>query len=471
MSTSSRKTIDFHYRHEFRKSAYVDKVFGVQRVETPIKRSLSGFECEFMLVDANGDVSNSANPIIKKCRESFKERFVVKEIGLNMLEVRAYPHSNIRKTSLKLVENVEKLQSIVSDAGLKLLPLGSYPGKFSSKIQKTRRYDLLAIALGPARLKRIFPRCTGFHCHYTLPKGTFDRKTRFLKNIKSPKVKQTLIDSYNFLIAADPVLSNIMQSSPFIDGRYHAKDFRMLMWRGGKALKYEGIFHDFPSLGQLPKYEHTLTDMIDKLGSADEKFRRVLTEKKVDKETIARKKKLDFVWNPVKINKLGTIEQRGMDMNHLDICLGVGVMLKFILRAIQQEFYHVLPSDTGISEPFKLDGNAIFIPPQSYVRKELQYQSAYNGFSDSAMHANCAAFFKLAKKLVYKEYSGALKPIGKMIDKKESVSDSILKYAKKKGHSLEEELPQEISRKIALIHANKLSRNIEKTKKRYEALV
>ena len=82
MKPRSAETIDRKYAHKFAKSAYIDEAFAVRKFETPIKRSLSGFECEFMLINERGEVSNEANVILKKCRQSFKERFVVKEIAL-----------------------------------------------------------------------------------------------------------------------------------------------------------------------------------------------------------------------------------------------------------------------------------------------------------------------------------------------------------------------------------------------------
>lgn len=179
---------------------------------------------------------------------------------------------------------------------------------------------------------------------------------------------------------------------------------------------------------------------------------------------------MDFMWNPVKVNKIGTLEHRGMDTNYLDVNLGITVMLKFILRAIQQEFYHVIPSDFAMEEPFKLEGNVIFIPPHTYIRNELQVDAAYKGLQSDPIMKSVTRFYKLARKLVYKEYVPALRSIKRIIDSKRTLSDQMISYVRKKGYALDQALPKEVSRSLSLLHAKKMIKEMDRTKKIYENL-
>lgn len=458
------------YEHNIRKSKYLREIAKLKQYKMPLKRSRSGYEIEFNIIDQNGDVNNDSKKIITECKKINKEFPIEKEVGKNMVEITSLPFRKIQKTALYFLENIEVVENICLDNDLFLLPLGTYPGQFKEKSWKKKRYVYPANVIGPDKYYYYYSHCFGFHYHYGLPWGVFDRKAKFLKKTIKSKVKKTLLDSYNFLIAADPVLTIFTQSSPFEGGKYYAKDTRMLFLRGGKKLKYDGLYNKLQLLGGLPPYKQTLSDLIQTLNKKDKRMKILFEKTGAPQDFIKKKDKLDFVWNPVKVNQLGTLEQRGLDTNYPGICLGVSVMVKFILRAIQQEFYHVIPSDIGIEEPFKLEGNAIFIPSHSHTRNKMQYLSAYEGLKNKEMLNACSRFYKLARKLVYKEYIKPIKIIKNMIDKERTVSDMMINYVKRKGYDLDQKLPKELCRNIALLHSKKMIKHLERTKKIYEGL-
>ena len=169
---------------------------------------------------------------------------------------------------------------------------------------------------------------------------------------------------------------------------------------------------------------------------------------------------LKFSWNPVKINSKGTMEYRGGDINYMSVVLAVSVMLKFALRKIQQDFLLVVPTDMDMKDAFKTEENVMFIPPHTMVRKHLQPASAYEGYSNKQLYTYSKAFFSFIRKEVYKEYRKLLKPVKVMLDKKESVSDSILKKVKRKGFS--DKLTQDYANELALFYSNKYKKDIYK---------
>ncbi|HZX20370.1 MAG TPA: hypothetical protein VFF13_05130, partial [archaeon] len=306
--------------------------------------------------------------------------------------------------------------------------------------------------------------CAGFHFHYTLPKGVFDAKKKFLKPLYGSKTKQTMIDSFNLLVAVDPASTALMQSSPFIDGKFLAKDSRMLLIRNPKHLDYpKSLFSELGEFGELPNYTWTMQDLRHKLINMDTKMKRLI--KKAGFSGDAKKKKiLDFVWTAVKINRHGTLEQRGSDMNHPKYFAGMAVLFKSIQRIVQQKFYKVEVSDIGIKEPFKVEGEKIYIPPQSYVKLKLQNASAYKGFEDKEIYNYVKRFYNFGKMHTNKDYLKLLEPIKKLIDRKETVSDVLIKRAKKKGYSITDTLPQNVCREIALQHSTQFVKETHKIK-------
>jgi len=351
-----------------------------------------------------------------------------------------------------LFEDLETTIEAADSQGLKIFGLGTYPGSFNVEQVPKKRYKLQTAIFNK---KDIFAwgHCAGFHYHYTLPWGVFDSKKKFLKKLVNSKTKQSLLDSHNLLVAIDPATSCLMQSSPFIDGNFLAKDSRMLQIRNPDELDYQkGLFTELEEFGELPDYLWTMQDLRYRLLAMDNKLKNIIKKTRYKDET-KKKQLLDFVWTVIKINKLGTLEYRGCDMNHPKYFAGTTILLKSIQRVIQQEFYKVEVSDIGIKEPFKIEGETIYIPPESYVKLKLQPASAYKGFEDKEVYNYVKRFFNFAKKHANKDYLKLLTPLKNLIERKQTVSDVQIKRVKQKGYSLNDYIPQNICAEIALKHS------------------
>ncbi|MBU0535343.1 MAG: hypothetical protein KKE20_00090, partial [Nanoarchaeota archaeon] len=298
-----------------------------------------------------------------------------------------------------------------------------------------------------------------------LPKGVFDRKTRFLKPMLNSKIKQTLIDSYNMAVAMDPALVTFLQASPFVDGRFLAKDSRVLLYRGGRDLGYtDGLYTGYTQYGGLPPYKQTLTDLMYTLKSRHARMKRLLEKQNIPSSDISKYGKiLDFCWNPVRINKIGTIEQRSADMNFIEIVIAASVLIKYVQRMIHQDFMKVIPSEIGIEEPFKVEGNTVYIPPHTHVRKHLQYLSAHKGLEDKDVYNYCTRFFKFARACSHERYAEVIAPLNNMLEEKKTVSDMLISYVKKKGYSLEEKVPDEVLAEMCLDMAKENIKKLDTT--------
>ncbi len=440
--------------------------------KAPLKKSLTGMEIELSTLNEKGEMIFEADKLIKKVKKENKNVDIVKECSKNMIEIRAYPSTKVSNTALDILNSLQVILEVAEKNDIVLFPHGTYPGKFVPKLRNDKWYQVKSAIIG----RKAFLNaglCFGYHNHYTLPKGVFDQKTKFLKNLVKSKIKETLIDSYNLSIAMDPVLITFLQSSPFVQGRFIAKDSRVVIYRGGKSLKYdEGLYSNLQYFGALPKYKHTLADLKLTLKSRYVQWKRLMTENGFNLNGITKQTNmLKFGWNPVIINRLGTLEQRGMDINHPKYIIGISMLLKLVLRKVQRDFLHVISSDIGINEPFKREGNILHIPPYAYLTNKLQMYAAYEGLENKEIVNLCRRFLNFAKSCTKKEYEPILKPIFDMFSQRTTVSDKIIKRFRKMGYGKKDIIPNKVCAEAALKSSNQLFNEIEKTKECVERLI
>ena len=431
----------------------------------PLKKSLTGFEVELFTIDQKGRIVNGADILLKKAK-SDKNLTLKKEISLNLIEIASYPSETIQNTMVNLLRELEYLVAIANKENMLLCPLALYPGKFEPTMNKDTRYEIKKSIFGKDKYK-IEGRCAGFHCHYTLPRGIFDSELRVLKMLTRSKIKDSFVNSYNLLIAADPALTCFMQSSPFYQGRHIGKDSRVIMYRGGEALNNKkGLYADFEEFGGLPHYKLTAFDIMDIITTRYEKWKSYIMSLGINIKVLSLYGSVLYTnWSPVRINAHGTIEQRGMDMNHPVYIAGIGVIIKHILKKLQEEFYAIVPSEIGIKEPFKVEGDVIYIPPFPYVRNELQRLSAYNGLESDVVHNYCRRFLRMAQSAMPKSSYTLIRVFQDMLNKKKTVSDEILGYARKKGWERKELLSGKLAAEIAIHHSERLLDELISTRK------
>ena len=262
-----------------------------------------------------------------------------------------------------------------------------------------------------------------------------------------------------------------MQSSPFVQGKFVAKDSRTVLYRDGIPFGHKEANHfNYPILGKLPPYEHTVSDLMNTTNQRMQIYKTAMEEKGLKTKNIKESDKLKFAWNPVRINRLGTLEIRGLDSNHPKNFIAASVLMKFIFRRVHQDFIKVKSTETGIKYPFKIEDNTLHIPPYSYVYNELQPKSAFEGLKNKEVFNYVKRFMAFAKQCVYEEYYPAINPFMEMLNKKETISDELIKFAKKKGQNLEEPLQKEIAADIALYNSDKLIEEVSQTAEKIENL-
>lgn len=435
--------------------------------KTPtMKKATVGFEVEFFIIDKKtGKIANRADDIIKRAQETSQKdtHNIVGESAKNLIEVGSYPDIDGANTMTNLIEGLKLLLYVADELGLAIFPLGTYPGKFEPKIRGETHYKSQQKMYGKERFK-ISGRCAGYHCHTSLPWGVFDSKTLMLKDLKNSKNQEILVYAYNMLIALDPALTTFMQSSPFYQGKYVAKDARVVVYRGDSEfkLKTEGLYTNYPRFGALPEYEHSGTDIIRSIEDRySDRIQAMLDAGVREKDIPKYKSILSTNWTPVKVNPHGTLEQRGMDMNHLPLVLSVSILIWRVLHHVQEKGCKVVAHDSAKSEPFKLERKTIYIPPDAHVRGHLQRLSALEGLKNNDVYNYCKRLVALVRELDGKKVEWLLTPLETMLEKRETTSDKILREAAALGHkNLKKPLSQKIASEIALTHSKQMFEDV-----------
>ncbi|PIN77415.1 hypothetical protein COV16_06815, partial [Candidatus Woesearchaeota archaeon CG10_big_fil_rev_8_21_14_0_10_34_8] len=344
-------------------------------------------------------------------------------------------------------------------------------GKTMPEMRNESIYKIKEKIFGKNRFL-IAGRCSGFHCHYDLPFNLPLIKNISLLQFLDIKHETSMINGYNMLIAIDPALTTFMQSSPFYQGKNLGKDSRMIMYRGSKCLKNpSALYSQYPEFGHLPGYKHSMFEVLDMVDEKFDDWKNCIKSVGLNIKALSMYGSLlSTSWNPVKINQLGTLEQRGMDMNHPQQIVSASALVKYVTKRIYEEELDVVPSDIAIKEPFKVENDKLYIPPDRYVYKNLQRASAYQGMDNKKIWNYCKCLLNFAKKAIPKENRSHILTFQNMLDEKKTMSDEILKSARKKGWRKNSILTQKTAEEISLNHADRLAKEIISAKKQLEKL-
>ena len=431
----------------------------------PLKRAKLGLEFEFFLIDETGRITNQADNLLKKLRKLDTAYSFRKEFSHSQIEMNGFPRRRVENAARGILNNLEILNKTARDLGLYLYPHGTYPGRYTPVVRNTGWYEVKTTVYGK---KQAVKECTccGVHMHYSLPRGVLDKKKNMLRHMANSKITDALICEYNLILALDPVITTLLQSSPLINGLHLGKDCRTLIYRDLEiekfGQKFAGAYHDLVTFGGFPRYMQTIEDMNQRITHRYTSW----IEKMKDANcyphpSIKNKTQMDFYWGPLRINKVGSYEHRGLDMNYPKYIFGVSVLMKALLRRIHREYLKVVPSDIAIDSPLKVEGDTLYIPPWSKLKNELQVSSALYGLEDPEIQKYVKRFIKLALNNMPEKYDPTVAAVKDMVKKNKTVSDRIISMIKKRGYSLDEPVPDEVCAEIALKRGEQMEKEID----------
>ncbi|HLC69381.1 MAG TPA: glutamate-cysteine ligase family protein [Candidatus Bilamarchaeaceae archaeon] len=433
-----------------------------------VRKAKVGLEIEMFVLNDEGALTNECDRIFKALQGSKLEPYLHPEVSPAMLEMGGAPKHTPQETALGFLENWELVLETAEKQGLHLLPLGTYPGKNKPVLRTGPWYDSQETVLGKETFTRAATFC-GYHYHYTLPERIVREEQ--IRTVKKSHAKDTFLNQYNFLVAADPVALTFCQSTPFWQGEHKAKDSRVVVYRDfalkdDKSMK--GMYYYLSLFGALPDYEFTVEDLRVMADKRKTEWIKLLEKKRFKRIVdVMSAPALKFMWGPLRVNKIGTFEYRGPDMNFPTYIFGLSALLSHALEAIEKQGLQTEPSDLGISKPFLLEDNTVYLPPYSRVRY-LEYMTSTSGLESEEVYQYCSRMVKLVERISRKaKRSPMLKIIRQMLSERKTMSDRILELVRKNGYDPAKEVPEDVLRYVALYYARELGKDIENAQRAF----
>jgi len=310
-----------------------------------------------------------------------------------MVEITTPPSCDLMTLADDYLSNLGLALEVGSDLGLELYPLGTYPLGTRPEIRDDPGYRVQARTIGPDRFLHA-GRCAGTHLHLELPAGTVWPDVKASLGASAPH-QQALLDLYNLATALDPALVALTRACPFYEGRTGGYAARTVHYRG--MLGLPGVYTSLQEVGALSGYA---TDVEDLIAQQSERYRvwfAAMDAMGVDSRLFASTSgNLHRAsWNPVRLNYHGTVEIRSMDANFPEVVLAVCALICGAVDRIRRERLTVRPSRQV--RTLEIDGDALLVPPFSYLSGELLSAAVTEGVLDKRIEAYLDSFVRFAR--------------------------------------------------------------------------
>jgi len=334
-----------------------------------------GLEQEFFLVDEYGVLSNQADEFLALCREAAKvsgrdPNSFAPECAKSMVEINTPPVHSFKELSSQYLESLQLALNAGRELELRLYPLATYPLSVKPMIRDELPYWLQASVVGQDRFAHA-GRCAGVHLHLQVQPGTTDPRVGVSYGTTGA-AQEELLNLYNLATAFDAATIALTRSCPFYEGMADGTAMRTAHYRGDPDLAPYGLYAWLQKVGGLLPY----ADCVEKL--VEQQFARYYTWlEAMDHVRVARQLFFEIggsllessSWNPVRLNRKGTVELRGMDSNYPETIMAVSSLISSAAERVRQQRLAVIPREN--LRVFEAAEDALFIPDFEYLSGEL----------------------------------------------------------------------------------------------------
>ena len=325
-----------------------------------------GLEQEFFLVEESGEPSVRADEFLERCRERSEREddggaaCLAPEWVKGVVEINTPPVRSLADLEGEYAENVRLAVRSAREIGLRLYPLGTYPLPFEPAVRDEPDYQVQVRTVGPERFMDA-GRCAGTHLHLGLPNGTVDTESGISPGAPE-RARRELLDLYNLATALDPALIFLTRSCPFYEGAAPGIAPRTARYRGSEAFNWDGVYRNLPEVGALQPYAHSPAHLIEQ---QFDRYRAWLAEmERADADLglflDSGGDLLRPAWNPVRLNRQGTLELRGMDSNLPEATFAAVELVLLAVERVAREGLTVTPDDELSS--LEVSGDRLLVP-------------------------------------------------------------------------------------------------------------
>jgi gamma-glutamyl:cysteine ligase YbdK (ATP-grasp superfamily) len=355
----------------------------------------AGLEQEFFLVENSGHPSERADVFLERCREEsggtvcFAPEFV-----LGLIEVNTPPVYTLYDLEREYAQNLRTALRTARSLGLRLYPLGTYPLPLKPVVRDGLDYRVQMNTVGPERFEDA-GRCAGTHLHLELQAGTVDEGAG-ISATASAAAREEVSNIYNLATALDPALVALTRSCPFFEGRKTGLAVRTVHYRGSASFGWEGVYKDLPQVGALLPYaedaEHLIRQQFDRYKAWLSAMDRAGVQRRYFAE--AGGDLLRPAWNPVRLNRQGTLELRSMDSNYPEVTLTVAAIILRAADRVRRDGLEVSPDDGVLA--FEVTGDVLRVPGFGHLGGELLHAAVTGGAGDETVAAYLDSILEFA---------------------------------------------------------------------------
>lgn len=352
-----------------------------------LKRRL-GMEQEFFLVDSEGVLSNRADEVLECCGEiaplngSSKDDFAP-ECVKTMIEIKTIPCHDLTELISEYLKTLNLALTAAKKLNLRLYPLSTYPLHATAVRRDQLNYNLQVRTIGSERFENA-AQCTGTHLHLELPPGIVDRRVGCSYN-SSVEARAELLNIYNLITALDPAIISLSRACPFYGGRVSGVAMRTIHYRGSEYYGWEGVYTHLQTVGGLMPYVESIEDLVEQQFNRYYCWLEAMEKAGVSREMFLESggELLTAGWNPVRINRLGTVELRGIDSNYPEVILALITLVVNTANRVRHQGITVRPK-AGL-EKFELKDSELSVPDFQYLNGELFYKAVTEGMNSPAI--------------------------------------------------------------------------------------
>lgn len=351
-------------------------------------KSRIGLEQEFFIVDLEGFLSNRADEFLSGCFHLAKKNnrdaaCFAPEFVKSIIEINTVPVDSFREFTAEYLDLLRILLAVGKELDLRVYPLSTYPLHATPVIRNKPNYHLQVRTVGAGRFDNA-AKCTGTHIHLDLPDGVVDRQIG-LAYESSAEAREQVISLYNLATAFDAAIISLSRACPFYDGEVAGKAMRTIHYRGSKSFAWEGVYTNLPSLGGLMPYASTPEDLTRQIFERYHTWLQAMDGAEVDRQIFfdSGGELLTTGWNPIRLNRLGTLELRGADSNYPQVIVALVALVSEAADRVRRENITVRPK--AGCKIFELQGQKLSVPEFDYLNNELLYAAATEGIKDTAV--------------------------------------------------------------------------------------
>jgi gamma-glutamyl:cysteine ligase YbdK (ATP-grasp superfamily) len=331
-----------------------------------------------------------ADEFLRLCRKTSEdergvEACVAPEFVKGLVEVSTPPVATLAELEQEYLDNLRLALRAARSLGIRLYPLGTYPLPLKPVMREETDYQVQVRTVGPERFAHA-GRCAGTHLHLELAAGTVSPDAGISASA-SEDAKAEALNLHNLATALDPALISVTRSCPFYEGAATGAASRVVRYRGSEEFGWDGVYRDLPMVGAL----------LPDAGSVEQLVRQQFDRYEVwlearDRAGVERRLFLEAggdllrpAWNPVRLNRHGTVELRGMDSNYPDITLAAAALIVGAADRVRGEALAVVPDERA--RTFELDEENLRVPGFGYLEKVLLRAAATAGAGNPAVTA------------------------------------------------------------------------------------